>query len=207
MLTDEDLTSQLKVAFDDATHDLAPASGLGAVVHRRHRAARRRAVAMRIAVPAAAACAGGVAVVGSGSSPSSHAPTTHHPTALASGRSGGHAKIRTVAYVVKVPDRTGPTFACLADGAVPQPSDDTDVWYVAGPDQCMTLVVDLHVTLPADAQPIELAGVAGLYGTTDAGTDSRTIYSRNPGGDGWTSLVVAADTPDDVLRAFYTQAN
>ena len=206
MLTEDDLISELKLAFDDATHDLAPAAGLGATVHRRHRAARRRSVAIRIAVPAAAACAGGVVVVGTGSSPSSNAPSNRVPSASgARGQSVTRPVERTVAYVLKVPTNSDSSFGCI-DASAAHVAPDTGTWYVAvGPD-CTAMVVDTDVTLPAEATPIELGGVPGLYGTTDPKTGTRTIYSRNPDGD-WSALTVSSNASDDSLEGFYTPAN
>ena len=206
MLTDDELTSELKLAFDEATHDLAPAAGFGAQVHRRHRAARRRAVAMRIALPAAAACAGGVVVVGTGSSPSSDAPSTRVPTASGSGQqSVSRTVARTVAYVLKVPTNSDSSFGCI-DASAAHLVPDTGTWYVAvGPD-CTAMVVDTDTTLPADATPLELGGVPGLYGTTDPKAGTRTIYSRNPDGD-WSALTVSSNASDDSLEGFYTPAN
>jgi hypothetical protein len=211
MLTDDDLTKELRLAFAAATDGIDPAAGLGAAVHKQHRAARRRAVAIRIAVPAAAACAGGMAIVGTGSSPSSHAPVTRVPTASGTGQSGtGHSvsrpTARTVAYVLKVPTQAPDTFNCLDDRAF-SVTRDPDTWAmrVSGRDGCLLMLVDTNTTRPADARPIDLAGVPGLYGTTDERAGTRTIYSRNGNGT-WSALTVSADTPDEFLRDFYTPA-
>lgn len=206
MLTDDELTSELKLAFEDATDGLSPAAGLSAAVHRRHRAARRRATVVRIAVPAAAACAGGLVVAGSGSSPSSSGPNTVVPTAIGSnGHSGSSQTVKTVSYLLKVPTNTDSSFGCI-DASAAHIVPDTGTWYVAvGPD-CTAMVVDTDTTLPADATPIELGGVPGLYGTIDAQTGTRTIYSRNPDGS-WSALTVSSTASDDSLRGFYTPAN
>jgi hypothetical protein len=204
MLTDQDLANELRLAFDEATDGISPAAGLGAAVRRGHRAARRRAAALRLAVPAAAATAGGVVVAGGGAGPSSPAPTNHPMATLADGPSVSRSTAQDVAYVLKVPARTNATFFCIDLGSF---SNDSDVWYVAGGSGCATMVVDLHTSLPGDAKPIDVAGVPGLYGTSDAKTNSRTIYSRNPDGGDWSSLIVAANTPDDVLRGFYVPSN
>jgi hypothetical protein len=105
---------------------------------------------------------------------------------------------------LKVPARTKASLFCIDLGSVQHRGD---VWYVAGGNGCATMVVDLHTPLPGDAKPIDLAGVPGLYGTSDAAANSRTIYSRNPDGGDWASLTVAATTPDDVLRGFYVPTN
>src|SRR5437867_263083 len=98
MLTDEDLVSELKLAFERATDAISPAAGLNAAVHRRHRAARRRATALRIAVPAAAACAGGLVISSGGSGPSAHGTRAVGPTAIGTGHSGSPSTARAVAY-------------------------------------------------------------------------------------------------------------
>src|SRR4051794_16783429 len=113
MLTDEDLTRELKLAFDEATQDIAPTAGLGATVHRQHRAARRRAVTVRMAIPAAAACAGGAMVAGGGSTPSSHAPSAQHSISSVPVTPTSRAGVETVAYLLNVPDSAGGPFSCL----------------------------------------------------------------------------------------------
>ena len=203
MLTDEDLTGQLRLAFADATQDMAPAPGLMAAVHRRHRAARRRGTALRIAIPAAAACAGGAVVAGGGAEPSAHPPTSSRSTSVVPTSARSRPAIRTVDYLLKVPAQAGGSFSCLDPDAA-HVSPDTGTWFVAVSD-CTVMVVDTDTSLPADAQPIELAGIPGLYATTDAGTNAMTIYSGNPDGT-WSALTVAADTPDQSLRGFYTPA-
>jgi hypothetical protein len=207
MLTDEDLTSELKLAFGDATRDIEPSPGLGATVHRRHRAARRRSAALQVAVPVAALCAGGVAVVAGGSSTSStpapHGAASHLTT---SGPSGSRSTIATVAYLLTVPSDGGAaSFACLNSAAV-QVSLGDETWYVAGVHDCKTMVIDSDASLPADAHPIDFPGVPGLYGRTDPETSSRTIYSRNPDGS-WSGVTVAADTSDESLSGYYTPSN
>jgi hypothetical protein len=205
MLTDEDLTSELKLAFEDATDGIAPAAGLIAAVHRRHRAARRRAAALRIAVPAAAACASGVVIAGVGSSPSSDGPRTVVPTAIGTGNSGSRSTVKTVAYLLKVPTDTDSSFGCI-DASSAHIVPNTGVWYVAVGNGCTALVVDTDTTLPADARPIELGGVPGIYGTSDESAGVRTIYSQNPDGS-WSSLTVSTKASDEALRGFYTPAN
>src|SRR5262249_55670635 len=95
----------------------------------------------------------------------------------------------------------GATFACLDPSAV-RLARDVATWRVVGPNDCTEMVVDTDTSLPSDARPIDLAGVPGLYGTSDAKTDVRTIYSRNPDG-GWSALTVAPGTSDQSLRGFY----
>jgi hypothetical protein len=206
MLTDEELTSELKLAFDDATQDIAALAGLGVAVRRRHRADRRRAGVLRIAVPAAAAaCAGGAAVAaGTGSGPSSHTPAAQHSLSSVPVLPSSRPHAKTVAYLLKVPAQAPSDFGCLDRVAV-QVTRDADTWRVSGPDNCLLMLVDTSTLLPDDVQPIELAGVPGLYGTTDEAAGMRTIYSRN--GDGsWSSLTVAADTAESSLRGFYVPA-
>ena len=200
MLTDDDLTGALRLAFDDATGGLEPAAGLTAAVHRRHRAARRRSTALRVAVPAAAACAGGLAVLGGGTSPSAHGPAERHSTIAASGESTSRATTTTVAYTLRMMPRAGHAFDCLSPGALAA-AHNSATWRAAD-GACTVIVVDTDAALPPDASPIELAGAPGLFGSSDAADQSRTVYSRNPDG-GWSALTVAADTPDQALRGFY----
>ncbi|HEY7047692.1 MAG TPA: hypothetical protein VH373_10770 [Jatrophihabitantaceae bacterium] len=198
MLTDEQLTDQLRLAFDQATRDITPAPGLGAAVRRRHRQGRRRAGAVRVALPvAAAACVGGAVVSGGGHR--APAPNAQRPTPSVS-------PIRPVSYVVTVPAQAE-SFSCLDGNSVPVPHDAA-TWVVAtGPDDCLTIVVRTDVALPGSARPFSLAGVPGLYETKDAAANTRTIYSRNADGRSWSALTVTADTPDAKLRSFYAPSN
>lgn len=195
MLTDENLTAQLRRAFDEATRDLTSRAGLGAEVRRRHRTARRRAGAARVALPvAAAACVGGV-VMADGGRHRAHVPNAQGPAPSVS-------PIKPVSYRVTIPARAK-SLPCLDGQRVPAPHDAA-TWVVAtGPNDCLTIVVRTDVASPHTARPIDLAGVPGLYETKDAAAHTRTVYSRNPGGRSWSALTVAADTPDARLRSFY----
>jgi hypothetical protein len=202
MLTDDELTGELTLAFDEATQGLASSNGLGATVRRRHRSARRRSAALRYGVPAAAACAGGVAFATGGAPGSSHAPQAGH--SVSSG-SGSATTAATVAYVLKVPAQASPSLTCLDPDAVQQAHGPETSW-VAATGGCTTIVIDTKTSLPTDAQPIDLAGVPGLYGRIDPATHTRSVYSRNADG-GWFGLTVAADTPDESLRGYYVPSN
>jgi hypothetical protein len=203
MLTDDDLTGQLKLAFDEVTQDIVPAAGLAAAVRRRHRAARRRSTAVKIAIPAAAAAwAGGVVIAGGGADHSKQPPATAHSAPGAPQTSSANPQIKTVAYELKVAAEPGDAFSCL-DPNILRLADNPGTWLMLGGSHCTLMVVDTDASLPADAQPIDFVGVPGLYGTTDERAGTRTIYSRNPEG-GWSALTVAADTPEQALREFYT---
>lgn len=204
MLTDEELTDQLRLAFDEATRQITPAPGLGAEVHRRHRQARRRAGAVRLALPvAAAACVGGAVVSGGGHH---RAPEPQAQRSTPPGPAGSVPVIEPVSYVVTVPSGA-PSFPCL-DGTSKPAARGAATWVVVmGPNDCLAIVVRTDVSLPGSARPITLAGVPGLYGTTDAAAGSRTIYSRNPDGRSWSALTVSADTPDAKLRSFYAPSD
>jgi hypothetical protein len=205
MLTDEELTGQLRLAFDEATRQITPAPGLGAEVHRRHRRARRRAGAVRLALPvAAAACAGG-AVVSGGGHHRAPAPPAQAQRSTPPAPAGSGPVIEAASYVVTVP-ADAPSFPCL-DGTSKPAARGAATWVVVmGPNDCLAIVVRTDVSLPGSARPITLAGVPGLYGTTDAAAGSRTIYSRNPDGRSWSALTVSSDTPDAKLGSFYARS-
>jgi hypothetical protein len=201
VVTDQDLTQLLKRSFDELTTDVVAAPNLGTELRRRHHIARRRVRAAQVALPAAAAASLGWAVAsGTHTSPAAPsaraavAPVTHDP---------GRVVARPVAYRLALP-RTSTSFPCLTDGTV-QATRETTTWLVGGGTDCTMIVVQSVGSLPADAAPIELAGVRGLYGSSDA--DSRTVYSRDPNGGTWSAVTVAAGVSDASLARFYVPAN
>src|SRR5215831_10588153 len=81
MPTDDELTTLLRRGFAQATADLDPSPDLVHVIHRRHVGARRRRVAVGVAVPAAALAAGaGFVLAGLGTA--NHTPR-HSAVAVA----------------------------------------------------------------------------------------------------------------------------
>jgi hypothetical protein len=169
-------------------------------VYRRHRSARRRATALRLALPvAAAAGAGGVLIAGQhhASAPDAQHATTHTKRTV-------QPAVTAVNYVLTVP-RHATSFKCLSDQNAPTSGD---AWVVTlGRRDCLAIVVRMHVALPSHAQPVNLAGVPGLYQTVGTPHGVRTIYSRNPDGHSWSALSVAAGTPDAKLADFYSPSH
>jgi hypothetical protein len=201
MLTDEDLTRELTLAFEEGTRAIEPAPGLAAALHRRRRRARRRATALRLALPVAAAVgAGSALIVGQ---PHSHAPNAQ-PTTTHAQRAPRPA-IAAASYILSVPQHAT-SFHCLGNGTVP-PSRDATTWVAFAKHDCLAIIVRLHVALPSDAHPADLAGVPGLYQTIDTTKGVRTIYSRNPDQHSWSAVSVAADTPDAKLVGFYVPSH
>jgi hypothetical protein len=200
VVTDQDLTQLLKRSFDELTTDVVAAPNIGTEVRRRHRIARRRVRAAQVALPAAAAASVGWVVV-SGTHDAPVAPSAHG-TGVPAAHASGRAPIRTVSYRLALP-RTSTSFPCLTAGTV-QATHESTTWLVGGGTDCTMIVVQSVAALPVGAAPIELAGVPGLYGSSDA--DSRTVYSRDANGATWSAVTVAASVSDATLARFYVPA-
>ena len=197
MLTDDTLTDLLRRSFADATDTISPAADLAVSVRRRHLSAQRRRVAVRVGVPAVAAASVGAALA------VPHQTSHRAPIAARSSSSltiSPHT-VQPVSYRVAFPQDFGPV------GCVARPSSGSTLTWLYADGECagqVSAVIVTDTTLPADAAPLTIGTLTGLYGRTDG--DSRTVWARNTDG-GYTSLTVNAATPDIAIASFFTPAS
>jgi len=197
MLTDDTLTDLLRRSFADATETVTPATDLAVTVRRRHVSAQRRRVAVRVGIPAVAAASVGAALA---------APHhTSHRTPIAARSSASLAisprNVHPVSYRVAFPQEFGPV------GCVARPSSGSTLTWLYADGECAgqaSAVIVTRTTLPADATPLTIGTLTGLYGRTDG--DSRTVWAHDSDGS-YTSLTVNAATPDIAIASFFTPAS
>lgn len=198
MRTDDDLTTLLRRGFTRATADLDPRADLVHVVRRRHAGARRRRLAVRVAVPAAALAAGsGLALAGHDApndSPSRTAvagPPPSTPATRAAAPATTPISYRLVLGTHRAPAN------CPADATAPfgKSANPAGVWFFTD-GQCVFVGVGGADTKPADAVPLAIDGYPGLYSTLDNGV--RTIYAPGIGHRGWWVLTMPATAPRDM---------
>jgi len=197
MLTDDTLTDLLRRSFADATEGVTPAADLANTVRRRHLGAQRRRVAVRVGIPAVAAASVGAALA------VPHQTSHRAPLAARSSSSLtiSPRTVQPVSYRVAFPQDFGPV------GCVARPSAGSALTWLYADGQCAgqaCAVVVTYTTLPADATPLTIGSLTGLYGRTDG--DSRTVWARDAD-DSYTSLTVNASTPDVAIASFFTPAS
>ena len=200
MRTDDDLTRLLRRGFTQATADLDPEPDLVRVVRRRYVRARRRRLAVGVAVPAAALAAGsGLALAGRDIP--NHTP--RHP-AVAVPRTAPVTPVpmKPASYkVVALHHRSAPT-NCPAKATRPvgKSQNPAGAWFWTK-GTCVFVRVSWADTKPAKAAPVHINGYPGLYGTVENGV--RAIYApvapgtigAHPSG-GWVVLRLSANAPE-----------
>jgi hypothetical protein len=197
MLTDDTLTDLLRRSFADATETVTPAGDLAMAVRRRHLSAQRRRVAVRVGIPAVAAASVGAALA------LPHRSAHRAPVAVRSTAPIAitPSSVQPVSYRVAFPQDFGPV------GCVARPSSGSVLTWLYADGKCAgqaSAVIVTDTTLPADATPLTIGSLTGLYTRTDG--DSRTVWARNADG-GYTSLTVNAATPDAAIASFFTPAS
>jgi len=215
MPTDDKLTTLLRRGFARATADLDPKPDLIQVIHRRHVSARRRRVAVAVAVPAAV-LATGAGLVLAGQNTSNHAP----------GRAPSHAAVAAAPPAAPAPRGSAPKTThrsvpvtpasyrvdplvlrrhhnaplnCPANATAPvgKSANPSGVWFWTH-GQCVFVGVEFAHTKPANATPVHIKGYPGLYGTLENGV--RTIYAPAASvgwSGGWVALSMNAGTSQE----------
>jgi hypothetical protein len=221
MRTDDDITALLRRSFAQATAELDPEPDLVHVVRRRNVSARRRRLAVGVAVPVAALAAGsGLALAGRDApnhSPSHAAVAGPPPSAPATSASTPRTAPVTrkpASYrVVALTNRSAPP-SCPANATSPvgKSENPAGVWFWTN-GTCVFIGVDWADTKPAGAAPVHVNGYPGLYGTLENGV--RAIYapvapgtnSYHPKG-GWVVLTMSANAPQEAaVRLIIVPAN
>jgi len=178
---------------------VTPTTDLVSTVRRKHVAAQRRRVAVRVGVPAVAAASVGVALA----VPAQHAATHRAPQAarVSTPLPISSSNLAQASYRVAFPQKFG-TVGCVERPA----SGQASTWLLeAG--NCgsgVSAVITTDTSLPADAKPIAIDGLTGVYGRTDG--DTRTVWAHNDRGS-YSALTVNASTPDSDIAAFFTPAS
>ena len=213
MSTDDDLTTLLRRGFTQATADLDPQPDLVHIVRRRYVRARRRHLAVGVAVPAAALALGsGLALAGRDNP--NHTPSR---TAVAVPKTAPTtpAPMRPASYkIVALHHHSAPP-NCPANATAPvgKSANPAGVWFWTNRRTCVFVRVGWADTKPASAAPVHINGYPGLYRTLKNGV--RAIYAPvAPGTDdvhprgGWVVLTVSAKAPQEkVVRLIIVPAN
>ena len=225
MLTDDDLTTLLRRGFAQSTSDLDPPPDLADVVRHRYVSARRRRVAVGVALPTAALAVGsGLALAGQGSP--SH--TGNHPavTVPPPSASATTASTPTVTPRTSVPVKPAsyrvvrinhgsapPSCPANATGPVGKSANPSGAWFFTKTGTCVFVGVDWSDTKPAGATPVHMNRYPGLYATVENGV--RAIYAPvapgtndfHPRG-GWVVLTMSANAPQETaVRLIIVRAN
>jgi len=198
MRTEDDLTTLLRRGFTRATADLDPRPDLVQVVRRRHASARRRRLAVRVAVPAAAIAAGSGLALAVPDAPNhgpSRAAVAGPPPSPPATRASA-PRTTPISYRVVLGNHRAPA-NCPANATTPisKSANPAGVWFFAD-GQCVFVGVGGADTKPANAVPLPIEGRPGLYTTLENGV--RTIYAPGIGGRGWWVLTMPATTPPEV---------
>jgi hypothetical protein len=220
--TDDDLTTLLRRGFTRATADLDPEPDLVHVVRHRYVNARRRHLAVGVAIPAAALAVGsGLALAGRDASnhspgrPAAAPPPAAHGTSHSTPRTGHITSVpmKPVSYrVVRRSPSGAPSCPANATAPIGKSENPSGVWYWTK-GSCVFVSVEWSDTKPANATPVHMEGYPGLYRTLENGV--RAIYapvapstnSYHPKG-GWVVLTVTADASQDaVVRLIIVPAN
>jgi len=207
MRTDDDLTTLLRRGFTRATADLDPRPDLVQVVRRRHATARRRRLAVKVAVPAAAIAAGSALALAVPDAPNHSAsrtavagPPPSRPATRASA-----PRTAPISYRVALGNHVAPT-NCPANATTPisKSANPGGVWFFTN-GQCVFVGVGGADTKPANAVPLPIDGRPGLFTTLENGV--RTIYAPGIGGRGWWVLTMPATAPQDIAVRLIVPTN
>jgi hypothetical protein len=222
MRADDDLTTLLRRGFARATADVDPEPDLVHVVRRRYGNARRRHLAVGVAIPAAALAVGsGFALAGRGVSnhtpghPAAAPPPSAHATSHSTPRTGRITSVpmKPVSYrVVRHSPSGAPSCPANATAPVGKSENPAGAWFWTN-GTCVFVGIQWSDTKPANASPVQMDGYPGLYGTLENGV--RAIYapvapgtnSYHPKG-GWVVLTLSANAPQDAaIRLIIVPAN
>jgi hypothetical protein len=205
MRTDDDVIRLLRRSFAESTADLAVSPDLARTVRRGHTAARRRRLAIGVAVPTAAVAAGTALSLGGGTVDHSTSPGPVRSTASTS------APMKPVSYRIVLNTKGGPTTCPKSVAAsIGKVADPDSVWVWSTNGRCVAAAVGWTAAVPAGAKPIKVGALTGLYGTTDRVNGTRTVYAPLAPGEsqihpvgGWNVLVVPADAPEKEIAEFF----
>ena len=218
---DDTLINALRQGFAEDTDTIHASPALAANLRRRHRTHRRRAAALRIALPTSAAAFGGVLLSGQLGGPASTI-AAHDPSASAVATVPATVTATPfvpVAYTFKAPTDSL-NLPCLSVGtdlsSVPGFTNTTAELYTAqgesgAPCQVGFATLDL-IAPPADTHPANLPGVSGLLEWDHPVQGTRTIFTLAPPSDTadagtWQSYTVSADLDPAVLASWFTRAS
>src|SRR5215472_8414470 len=216
MRTDDDLTRLLRRGFTQATADLDPGPDLVRAVRRRYVRARRRRLAVGVAVPAAVLAAGsGLALAGRDIL--NHAPVAVQPpsapaTSVTPRTATPTPVPKPVTYTVVALHQHSAPSNCPANatGPVGKSENPAGAWFWTK-GTCVFVSISVTATKPADAVPVQIKGFPGLYGTLQKGV--RTIYAPTRPGPydqrgGWIVLTMPANAPQETaVRMMISPAN
>ena len=196
MRADDDLTALLRRGFTQATADLDPEPDLAGVVRRRYARARRRLLAVGLAVPAAVFAVGSGLVLAGRDGPN-RAPSQ---TAVAVPTTAPVEPVPASYKLVAVKHRTPSNCPANATAPLGKSADPEGVWFWTKERTCVFVRIGWADAKPAGAAPVPIDGYPGLYGTLENGV--RAIYApvapgtndAHPSG-GWAVLRVPADAP------------
>jgi hypothetical protein len=205
MRTDDELTTLLRRGFTQATADLHSEPDLARIVRRRYLRARRRHLAVGVAVPAAALAVGsGLALAGRDIP--NHTPghtAGHTAVALPSTAPVTPVPMKPASYKVLAHHHSAPP-NCPANARSPVGKSEhpAGAWFWTKGGTCVFIRIRWADTKPASAAPVHISGYPGLYGTLEHGV--RAIYAPvAPGTDdvhprgGWVVLTIAANAPQE----------
>ncbi len=211
MLTDTELTDALRLTFAEATNTLDPPAELGADVHRRYRAARRRRAALRVTVPAAVAAAVGTWVA------LGPAPGTSSPAAGGPGTSPNRASAPSqtpAGYLLSLP--AGLDVPCLP--MTRRPHVPYELWPSqlvlrdTGQD-CIIGLVSFIGGFPDNSVPIHRPGLTGLNEMAPPGGPVQQIFkpispdrlTPETAGSCY-DLTISSEVSDQMLTTYFLPA-